>query len=189
MMTKGKKAILGKCLKQYDGSIRSVLKDAYEKYDGDVEKIAVEVLRSNDPEVKKTQFYAEASKEFDGHWYRLRYMVGSKCRKCGSDAGSLKIGNEEWSILIPNGVGDGITRYAVFDNESEINTDMLRYFTSVRGKFNIYDYDCGTTIDQTLDGSYLIYIWEGIIAFVKTSGKGGAHGEIVSGAEKKGSVS
>lgn len=121
------------------------------------------ILKSSDPDVTMTQAYAMLSKYRGGHWYRLRNMMGNKCRKVESDAGGLKVGDDHFSILI-NGEGDGITRYAVF-NRDEWNPNMATFTYSVEGIFNIYAYDCGDEVAETLSGRYGVYTYEGIVIF------------------------
>lgn len=111
--------------------------------------------------------YAELSKlDEDGHWARVYDMLGKNWRETESDADGLKIGNDEWTILIPNGSGDGETRYGVVEDRG-FNPDMMEYFTEVEGTFNIYSYDCGSDIDMTLHGRYGIYNCNGFIVFEK----------------------
>lgn len=123
-----------------------------------------------DPELATTQAYAEVSKKLrpDSHWYRVREMFGDNVIKVSSDAGSVKIGVNNMSILIPNGYGDGITRVGVLDNAREFNDDMMTFFTTISGKdIIIYDYDCGDVAAATISGRYNIYYYSGLVAFVK----------------------
>lgn len=124
-----------------------------------------------DSDLDNTQAYAEVSKrlKLSEHWHRVRNMFGVKCFKTISDAGSLKIGKEDLTILVPNGYGDGITRVAIFKPEDRFNDRMMNYFITIEGKdINIYSYDCGDNIAMTISGRYNIYFYEGLIAFVKT---------------------
>ena len=50
---------------------------------------------------------------------------------------------------------------------SGINTADLHYFTLVSGSFNIYDYDCGCTISETVEGIFNVFYADGIVFFVK----------------------
>lgn len=123
----------------------------------------------NTKELSHTQAYAEISKTCrpDKHWYKVREMFGDRQFKTDSDAGSVKIGNDSFSILIPNGQGDGITRVAVFDDRQYFNDSMMEPFTLVDGNFNIYDYDCGERVAKKLSGRYYIYVYQGLVAFVQ----------------------
>lgn len=123
-----------------------------------------------DSDLATTQAYAEVSKKLrpDSHWYRVREMCGDDVIKTSSDAGSVKVGVNNMSILIPNGYGDGITRVAIFDN-SKFNDSMMSYFTTIKGKdMIIYGYDCGDVAATTISGRYAIYYYSGLVAFVKT---------------------
>lgn len=106
------------------------------------------------------------SYDYSGLWKYFREMLGEKRKYASSDAGSLKVGNDDFTILIPNGHGDGATRYAIL-NEDEYYGHRFRYFTQLQGKFNIYSSDCGDEIAETIEGVFGIYIHEGMIALVK----------------------
>lgn len=130
-----------------------------------------------DETLKKYQGYAELSKlcRPENHWYRVREMFGSRTFKTDSDAGAVKVGNQDFSVMIANGVGDGTSRVAVFNNkeESAFYSNMMNYQTTVCGEFYIYDYDCGNTPATkdgeivTLKGTYHVYVYEGLVAFVQ----------------------
>lgn len=123
-----------------------------------------------DPELATAQAYAEVSKKLrpDSHWYRVRAMLGDVI-KTSSDAGSVKVGVDNMSVLVPNGYGDGITRVGIIENAREFNDDMMTFFTTISGKdIIIYDYDCGNVAATTISGRYAIYYYSGLVAFVKT---------------------
>lgn len=76
-----------------------------------------------------------------------------------SDAGGVRIGiNGSFTVLIPNGYGDGKTEVIIYDEE--IKMDHRRFFTSIEGsQINIYAFDCGCDeLVYTLSGKYDIYI-------------------------------
>lgn len=84
-----------------------------------------------------------------------------------SDAGSLKIGNKNFNILIPNGYGDGETEVFIIEQNIDI---PLRYITLVEGEVEIFDYDCANSnVVTTIKGRYQIYSENGQIVFVKIS--------------------
>lgn len=88
-----------------------------------------------------------------------------------SDAGSVKVGNDSFSVLISTGDGDGESAYCVYTQQEldadKINTADLNYFTLLSGKFSVYDYDCGDTVSDTLEGRFNVFYAEGIVFFVK----------------------
>lgn len=88
-----------------------------------------------------------------------------------SDAGSVKVGSDSFSVLIPTGDGDGESAYCVYTQQEldadKINTADLNYFTLLSGKFSVYDYDCGDTVSDTLEGRFNVFYAEGIVFFVK----------------------
>lgn len=123
-----------------------------------------------DSELTTTQAYAEVSKKLrpDSHWYRVREMFGDNVIKTSSDAGSVKVGVDNMSVLVPNGYGDGISRVAIFDDSKAFNDSMMSYFTTIKGEnMIIYDYDCGDVAATTISGRYGIYYYSGLVAFVK----------------------
>jgi hypothetical protein len=122
-----------------------------------------------DDSLKNTQAYAVLSRNEapEKHWYKVREMFGEKEFKTYSDAGSVKIGNDGFSVLISNGYGDGVTRVAIFDDKKDFNAEMMNFKTSIDGCFNVYSYDCGDDVSVRLNGRYGIYAYEGFIAFEK----------------------
>jgi hypothetical protein len=158
-----KACIFNNWVKGYD-EIMQHLRDAV-----DTEDFINKIL--GDPDLATTQAYAEVSKKLrpDSHWYKVREMFGDNVIKTSSDAGSVKIGVANMSILVPNGYGDGITRISIFDNPKDFNDCMMSYFTTVKGtNIIIYDYDCGDVAATTISGRYAIYYYSGLVAFVKT---------------------
>lgn len=99
-------------------------------------------------------------------WYYIREMFGDKSKKTMSDAGALKIGADNFSILIPNGHGDGETRYAILERKDFYAGSLMNYFTIIDGKFNIYSYDCGDDVCEEINGKFQVYYSQGLIAFV-----------------------
>lgn len=116
-------------------------------------------------------------KDSDYHWYRIRDLFGDRCFKTYSDVGSLLVGNENFQVLIPNGIGDGTTRVAVFKKEDDVFGGLIelmmdgQHGPTLSGKFNIYSYDCDNpAVDEPckkLDGRYFTYFYDGFVAFVE----------------------
>lgn len=124
-------------------------------------------------EWKKEQCYQAMLKKYKPEkiWLFIREMFGDKSQKTISDAGALKIGTNNFSILIPNGHGDGETRYAVLNSEEFYASELMTYFTMINGKFTVYSYDCGDDILEELDGKFHVYFCDGLIALVNRRGK------------------
>ena len=95
-----------------------------------------------------------------------QFTSGHRCDTI-SDAGAVKIANDSFSVLIPTGAGDGDSAFCIY-NDGEIDTAPLNYFTLISGRFNIYDYDCGSTVAETVEGSFQVYYSSGIVFFIKT---------------------
>lgn len=78
-----------------------------------------------------------------------------------SDVASVKVGNENFTMLIPNGYGDGTTLVVVADNKEE--TEGFNFFTIIEGDIiNIYDHDCGNDVADTISGEFYVFIGEEI---------------------------
>lgn len=71
------------------------------------------------------------------------------------------------TLYLPTGAGDGDSVFCIY-NDGEIDTAPLNYFTLISGKFNIYDYDCGSTVAETVEGSFQVYYSSGIVLFYKS---------------------
>ena len=101
----------------------------------------------------------------------LWLLTNGRHNRTISDAGAVKIGSDEFSALIPTGAGDGESAYCIYTQAEldavGINTADLHYFTLVSGNFNMYDYDCGCTVSETVEGSFSVFYADGIVFFVK----------------------
>lgn len=150
---------------QWNGS-RELFADLV-KAAADSDELVNLIANSADPEIRRTQAYAVASRSCPdgGHWKRLRALLGSRVNKTISDAGGLKIGNDSFSVIIPNGRGDGTTRYAVIDKDEFWIGGFMNYFAPVDGEIRIYDYDCGNDVAETITGRYGVYTFDGIVVF------------------------
>ena len=116
----------------------------------------------------KNQSYQEVVKRCGNPWMFVREMFGDNCKKTFSSAGSLKVGNEAFSILLPNGRGDGCTRYAILEEKDFYANSIMKFFTSINGGFDIYSYDCGNEVVEHIEGCFFIYYYDGFIALVKS---------------------
>lgn len=118
-----------------------------------------------------TQFYAELVKRERPNklFYAIRHIFGERQFKTMSDAGSLRIANSTFALLIPNGYGDGVTRAAVFEDRDSFSGDnLLSFFTIFETpQAFVYDYDCGGVPVAELSGRYAAYYGEGFVALVK----------------------
>ena len=111
------------------------------------------------------------------HWYRIRDLFGDRCFKTYSDVGGLLVGNEYFQVLIPNGIGDGTTRVAIFRKDDKVSSGLIELMMdrehgpTFNGKFNIYSYDCDNPEKdepcKTLEGRYFTYYYDGFVAFVE----------------------
>ena len=135
------------------------------------EEVIDALAHTDDCVIKLSSYYADASKlcSDNKHWHRCRAFLGDKCEKTDSDRGCLKIGNGESFFYIPNGYGDGTTRYAILRENEPLNEFMFDFFCSIQGRFSIYNYDCddfSKPIDE-INGEYAIFSHDGMIVFKK----------------------
>ena len=97
---------------------------------------------------------------------------------CMSDIGSVLIGNKDWTFAVKNIGGDGETNITIFERDDEEFKEYewehnLKFYSSVQGTFNIYNYDCAfpecedEDVIATLSGRYGVYQGEMEVAFVK----------------------
>lgn len=135
----------------------------------DVEEF-IDMYLSHKEEVG-SQFYDELlmRERPDRVFYVIREQYGDMQFKTHSDTGSVRIGNNTFSLLIPNGYGDGITRVAIFDKAEFALDHLMSYCTrfSTSGA-HVYDYDCdGGQPIRTISGNYAVYRGYGFVALVK----------------------
>ena len=147
----------------------------YLKESNDSEEFIDKILEDESMLDLNEQAYSELSKHCrpKKHKYKiLRQMLDAGDMFTTScDGGSVKISNENFSILIPNGDGDGKAKVGIFNKKGEkFYSGMMEFFTIVEGKFFIQDYDCSDDISSSireLDGKYSIYVYNGFVAFVE----------------------
>lgn len=88
-----------------------------------------------------------------------------------AEAGSVRIGNDDFTILIPNGYGDCTTTVHVLDKGEELPKFLTfkDFFTSFRGEnVKIYEYDCGgDNIVATLSGRFGAYYNDKDVYFMR----------------------
>lgn len=91
-----------------------------------------------------------------------------KCIKTFSDVGSLKIGNDDFTLLIPNGYGDGEMTCYITSGIGISEKDGFEYFSLLSGEFNIYNYDRGDNIVHTTsDDNYHVWFGNGYVILNK----------------------
>lgn len=121
----------------------------------------------NSDTMRGTQIYAELSKDQPDHWKRIMNDLDT-WHETYSDAGGLRIGNDDFSVIVPNGYGDGNMHYTIVGRGC-FNHDMLNFWCSISGKnINIYNYDCsdGSAVNS-LSGRYGVFYGYGFVVFEK----------------------
>jgi len=121
---------------------------------------------------RNLQSYWELMKDQKANQLRnsaIEYLLDNniECITTTSDAGSIKIGNDLFSVQIKNGYGDCVDNnvFIIDNSNSTICLDFANFNTSIEGKnINIYSNDCGNEIAKKLDDTkYFIYSLEKII--------------------------
>ncbi len=111
--------------------------------------------------------------ETDDIWYKVRGMLGEKREYAYCDAGSLKLTNETESIMIHNGYGDGQMRYAILNENDNLDAlKYMRYYHTFTGHYYIHSYDCEKKDEnlercEEIDGTFQAYYYDGIVALVQ----------------------
>lgn len=117
-----------------------------------------------DEELKWTQACGVLSKN---DFYYIRGMVGEHQLKTECEAGSVRIGNGDFRILIPTGGGDGVARVGILPEGAPFNDSALTYFTLLEGCFDIYWHDCGIPVKAAeLEGRFHVFYGAGFVIFV-----------------------
>ena len=102
-------------------------------------------------------------------WKFNRGVLGEDCFKTSSEMGGVKIGNDKFSLVVPNGRGDGTTRAAVKSKAAQeaksYTHHCFNFFVSVEGEFNIYSSDCGNEVAITVNGRYGVFYYDGMVLF------------------------
>lgn len=86
-----------------------------------------------------------------------------------SDVGSVKIGNDNFNILVPNGYGDGSTTVLILGKNEEPRENN-HYICTIEGDYGIYSYDLDDEVIYEIHGKYNIYnSHNGVVIFKKIS--------------------
>lgn len=87
-------------------------------------------FETNNVEVINSHAYGcllkELSVYFNGYDKYISNIIckSNSCGSASSDRGGLKIGTSNCSFYIPNGYGDGETRWAIFNKDNEYIKDI-----------------------------------------------------------------
>ena len=133
----------------------------------------LKVLKEFSPsDTSNGQLYAVFSKLAYGHTSRLKaYLDEIKIKMVvtSSDVGSVRVGNDDFSVLVNNGRGDGDTYVYIVDGRTNSNMfDPL--FMTFRGRnIKISAYDCENEwIDGVeLNGHYFARCYNGVVCIEK----------------------
>lgn len=86
-----------------------------------------------------------------------------------SDVGSVKIGNNNFNILVPNGYGDGCTTVLILGKNEEPRENN-HYICTIDGDYGIYSYDLSDEVIYEVHGKYNIYnSHNGVVVLKKIS--------------------
>lgn len=127
---------------------------------------------------------SRCGKDRENHYERIKKLFTENSSpfylETYSDIAGVLVGNKDFQTIISNNYGDGMTEIAVFkkgdtryDFASKCMWHMMGYHygPTLRGKFNIYPYDCCSPKDTepcvSLDGEYITCAYDGFVAFVE----------------------
>ena len=84
-----------------------------------------------------------------------------------ADAGSVRIGNDRFTILVPNGYGDCTTTVHILERHEE--QPEAKFFTSFSGEnIKVYAYDCGgDEAVATISGRFGAHYNNGNVYFIR----------------------
>ena len=154
---------------EYNKFVKSLIRKATDTQDFVNKFLNADTAKKHD--YYKSDIYQIVLKKYDtnGTWYYCRENMGDDRKYSISDAGGLKVGNDSFSVIIPNGHGDGEMRYAILERENFFADTIFKFFTSFSGEnINIYSYDCGEDIIETLpSGRYGAYYYDGLVVLEK----------------------
>jgi hypothetical protein len=95
-------------------------------------------------------------------------MFGDKQLKTVSDCGGVLVYSSDFSVLIPNGAGDGTSRIAVFRRGDDFDSRLMVFSGFLLdGQFSVSGYDCSKDPAFDLSGRFWVYYYDGFVAFAE----------------------
>lgn len=120
----------------------------------------------SEEELKNSPFFAQLSRE-SNHEFRV-YEMFEDSIVVNSDFASVKVGNHDFRLLIPNGGKNGPTKVKIFNKD--FNRNMLDFAMNimVKNPINIYKSEVSEESAATIGipGMYSIYVWQNYVAIV-----------------------
>lgn len=162
---------------QYHYTINNNIIFDYMNYKVDIESIEEEIknLQNTCEKLKNDNEYTKIYKKTLKKIEELKKEL-SELKKADritlytfSDVGSVKIGNDNFNILLPNGYGDGNTTVLIL-GKNEDPRENNHYICTIKGDYCIYSYDLGDEVIYKMHGKYNIYnSHNGVVVFKKIS--------------------
>ncbi|MFK8243899.1 MULTISPECIES: hypothetical protein [unclassified Facklamia] len=123
-------------------------------------------------ELLNRQLYFMLSKESGRHKYTVMRTLDkiSKPINTLSEAGSVLVGNDSFSVSIKNGYGDGESTVYVLNETDNFEDDLMEFSGVVAGtEFYISSYDCDNSwiTKLPLSGKYMTYYYDSIVCLRK----------------------
>ena len=162
---------------QYHYTINNNIIFDYMNYKVDIESIEEEIknLQNTCEKLKNdneyTKIYKKTLKKIEELKKELSELekVDRITLYTFSDVGSVKIGNDNFNILLPNGYGDGNTTVLILGKNEEPRENN-QYICTIEGDYGIYSYDLGNEFIYQIHGKYNIYnSHNGVVVFKKIS--------------------
>ena len=93
-----------------------------------------------------------------------------ECFTTWSEAGSVTVESNDFSVQISNGYGDGETFVAIGESSQNLSRFFPVLRTVVDGSFDILSCDCGGSAISHCDGRFHVFSGSGIVIFEKVEG-------------------
>lgn len=143
--------------------------DPIQNYNGNIKQTIVEMIRLNPQSQFAKEFHVIVEMDFSELMEWNKEFIFKKM-KTHSDKGSVKIGNSDFEIFIPNGYGDCETDVYIV----EMADVPANFMTVVEGDFSIFEFDTDNVVIEKLQGTYEVYnsfnANNGVVIFNKRKG-------------------
>lgn len=143
-----------------------------QKYNGNIKQTIIELIELNPQSQFAKEFHNLVEMSFNDLMNLNKEHI-LKELKTHSEKGSVKIGNTDFEILIPNGYGDCKSDVYIVEMEDV----PANYLTTIKGDFSIFEEDMPfmeNVVIEKLQGTYEIYnsfnTDNGVVVFNKRKG-------------------
>lgn len=131
-------------------------------------------LSTSDRDIKKSLSYIyllkESLKRNDDYWLFENLKDADKIIKIFSETGMIRIGNDSFSIYLPN-AKNAFKHYLVFIFHRKNKSFIKEFFTKesyrgiCSGKIYLYEYEFKSTVAYEFQGKYSVYVMDNYLIF------------------------